>query len=190
MNTDIIKNTINSIVKLTEDEWLKLSSFLEIKFLKKNSFLLKEGEICGFAAFINSGSLAYFKLLENGNEITTDFAFAGEWVTDNYSRLTLTPSTLNMKMLEDSELIIIRNDNLSLLYNLIPKIEKIGRLLVEQAFIKITQHTIDLQVLTASQRYEKLLNNYPDVLQKLPLHHIANYLGIAPKSLSRIRKEI
>ena len=128
--------------------------------------------------------------MENGKEITTDFAFAGEFVADNYSRLSKIASNLNIKALQDTELIIISHANLSLLYNQIPKFEKIGRILVEQAFIKIAQSSIDLQTLTASQRYIKLLEKYPDVFQKIPLHHIANYLGVAPKSLSRIRKEI
>lgn len=61
---------------------------------------------------------------------------------------------------------------------------------MEQSFVKIAQQSIDLQVLSAKERYESLLLKYPEILQKVPLYHIANYLGIAPKSLSRIRKEL
>jgi CRP/FNR family transcriptional regulator, anaerobic regulatory protein len=190
MNTDIIKKTIGSIVELNEAEWLKFFEYTEIRILQKNEFLLKEGCVCGYVAFINYGSLIYFTLMENGKEITTDFAFTGEFVADNYSRLCKTASNLNIKALQDTELIIISDTNLSLLYDQIPKFERIGRILVEQAFIIIAQSSIDLQTLTASQRYIKLLEKYPDVFQKIPLYHIANFLGVAPKSLSRIRKEI
>ena len=61
---------------------------------------------------------------------------------------------------------------------------------MEQAFTKFTQLSIDLQVLSARDRYIKMLKEYPEISQNVPLYHIANYLGIAPKSLSRIRNEI
>ena len=190
MNLEIIKHSIDAVVKLSDKEWTNLKEILKEKRLSKNELLLLEGSICGFIAFINYGSLIYFKLLENGNEVTTDFAFAGEWVTDNFSRLSGVPSTLNIRALEDTSLIILSNSDLAKVYEGIPKLEKVGRILIEQAFMKITQHSIDLQVLTATERYVKLIDKYPEILQKIPLHHIANYLGIAPKSLSRIRKEI
>jgi hypothetical protein len=60
---------------------------------------------------------------------------------------------------------------------------------MEQAFLRIVQQNMDLQVLAAKDRYENLLNKYPEIFQRVPLYHIANYLGIAPKSLSRIRKD-
>lgn len=70
---------------------------------------------------------------------------------------------------------------------LMPKLERFGRILMEQAFVKLVQLSIDLQILPAKEQYQKLLKNYPEIFQRLPLYHIANYLGIAPKSLSRIR---
>jgi CRP-like cAMP-binding protein len=76
------------------------------------------------------------------------------------------------------------------MYLRIPKLERLGRILMEQAYLKIARQSIDLQVLTARERYEGMLRNYPEIFQRVPLYHIANYLGIAPKSLSRIRKEL
>jgi hypothetical protein len=62
--------------------------------------------------------------------------------------------------------------------------------LIEQAYLKMAQQSMNLQTLTATDRYENLLHKYPEIFQKVPLYHIANYLGIAPKSLSRIRSGI
>lgn len=76
------------------------------------------------------------------------------------------------------------------LYLNFPKMERIGRLLIEQAFVRIVRQTLDLQITDAKDRYIKLIEESPEILQKVPLYHIANYLGIAPKSLSRIRSEI
>ncbi|MEL7585205.1 MAG: Crp/Fnr family transcriptional regulator [Prolixibacteraceae bacterium] len=189
MITELIKKAISSVVSLGDEEWQILIGFIEIRTLRKNNYFLKEGQICNSIAFVNKGGIVYCKLLETGKETTTDFAFTGDWVTDNRSRLNLTPSLINIKAIKDSELLIISQKNLNECYNRIPGLERLGRILMEQAFVKIAQQSIDLQTLSASQRYEKMLSEYPEIFQKAPLYHIANYLGIAPKSLSRIRKE-
>ncbi|HNX65881.1 MAG TPA: Crp/Fnr family transcriptional regulator [Bacteroidales bacterium] len=185
----IIKS-INSIVSLTDEELLLFSNSLELKRLARDEFLLREGEICNFIGFLNNGVLIYFRSLDNGNEVTTDFAFECDWVTNNLSRLNNLPSLLNIKAIEDSELLVLKQAILSDFYLRIPKIERLGRILMEQAYLRIVSQNIDLQVLSAKERYENLLKRYPDIIQRVQLYHIANYLGIAPKSLSRIRKEI
>lgn len=185
-----IRNNIDSIISLTDEDFSLFKNSLELRSLNKDEFLLKEGQICNFIGFINSGVLIYFKSLDNGNEVTTDFAFECDWVTNNLSRLNNSPSLLNIKAIEDSELLVIKQQELSDLYLKIPKIERLGRILMEQSYLRIVQQTIDLQVLTAKERYESLLIKYPNIFQKVQLYHIANYLGIAPKSLSRIRKVV
>lgn len=189
MQTALIRKSINSITGLTEDEWGIVMTSFEERLLSKNDLFLKEGDVCNGIAFVNRGTLVFYRLSEAGTEITTDFAFAGDWVTDNRSRLNNSPSLLNIKAIEETELLVISNNNLLKWYDLIPRLEKVGRILMEQAFIKIAQQSIDLQTLSASERYTKMLHDFPEILQRVPLYHIANYLGIAPKSLSRIRKE-
>ena len=189
MQTALIRKSINSITGLTEDEWGIVMASLEERLLSKNDLFLNEGDVCNCIAFVNRGTLVFYRLSETGTEITTDFAFAGDWVTDNRSRLNNSPSLLNIKAIEETELLVISNNNLLKWYDLIPRLEKVGRILIEQAFIKIAQQSIDLQTLSASERYNKMLHDFPEILQRVPLYHIANYLGIAPKSLSRIRKE-
>ncbi len=188
MQFDIIKNSINSIVSLNDNEWKHLLNYVEFKTLRKNDYFLREGQICTAVALVINGALIYHKLQETGKETTTDFAFTGDWITDNRSRLNSTPSFINIKAIENTELIVISENNLNDCYNKIPKLEKLGRILTEKAFVKIAQQSIDLQTLTANERYQKMLHEYPEIFQKIPLYHIANYMGIAPKSLSRIRK--
>lgn len=185
-----IKSSIGSIVSLTDDELSIFCDFLEVKTLNKNEFFLEEGQICNYIGFVKKGGLIYFKSMDNGNEITTDFAFEGDWVTVNQSRLNNSPSLISIKAIEDTEILVIKQQDLSDLYIKIPKIERLGRILMEQAYLKIVQQSVDLQVLTATERYENLLRSFPEIFQRVQLYHIANYLGIAPKSLSRIRKEI
>ncbi len=189
-NLEKIQENISSIITLNQEEWLAVAAVLETKLIKKNDLFLQENQICTSIAFVDKGVLIYYKTLDNANEVTTDFAFDNEWVTNNHSRLNATPSLLNIKAIEDSELLVIQQKDLLNLYDKIPRLERFGRILMEQAYIKLVELSVDLQTLSAKDRYSKLLQSYPEILQRVPLYHIANYLGVAPKSLSRIRNTI
>jgi len=185
-----VKKSIEPIISLADDELSTFSNAFEYKSLKKNEYFLKEGQVCDFIGLVSYGVVIYFKTLKNGDEVTVHFAFEGDWVNNNLSRLNNSPSTINIKAIEDSEMLVVKQADISDLYLKIPKIERLGRILTERAFIKFVEQTIEFQTLSAKERYENLLKNYPEIFHKVQLYHIANYLGIAPKSLSRIRKEI
>ncbi|WP_050708475.1 Crp/Fnr family transcriptional regulator [Dysgonomonas sp. HGC4] len=185
-----IQEHISSIISLEDNQWELILNALESKVIDKDDHLLREGEVSDSIAFISSGTLIYYKDLENGDQMTTDFGFEGDWVTDNYSRLNNCPSLINIKAIEKSKLYILKNNELIALYNKIPSLERLGRVVTERFFLKMVEHNIDLQTLSAKERYLKLLKNHPEIFQRIPQYHIANYLGIAPKSLSRIRSEI
>ncbi len=185
-----IKTSIDPIVSFTENELMIFGNALVSKKLSKNDFFLKKGQVCDFIGFVNYGAMIYYTIKENGDEITTDFAFEGDWVNNIQSRLSNSPSNTNIKAIDETEIFVIKQEVLNSLYIQIPKTERLGRILMEQAYLKIVQQSIDLQVLTAKERYENLLKKHPEIFLKAQLYHIANYLGIAPKSLSRIRKEL
>lgn len=185
-----LRGAVSAIINLDDCEWEALAALLKPLTLKKNDALLEEGQTCTFIAFVEEGALVYLKPLENGKLITTDFALDGDWVTNNQSRLSGTPSLISIRAISTCRLVMLRHSDLDNLYRQIPKLERLGRLLMEQAFVKIAQHSIELQSLTARENYLLLMKQYPEALHKIPLYHLANYLGIAPKSLSRIRNEI
>jgi CRP-like cAMP-binding protein len=186
----IIKSCVDPIISLSEEELqIFCNSFTEIK-LKKNDYFLKEGQICDFIGLLGHGVMIYTKTLENGDEITVHFAFEGDWVNNNLSRLSNSPSNVNIKAIDYSEILVIKQKDIEYLYHKIPKVERLGRILTERSFVKFVEQTLEFQTLSAKERYEKLLKSHPEIFQKVQLYHIANYLGIAPKSLSRIRKEL
>ncbi len=185
-----IKMSIDTVVSLSDSELSDFCSAFQTRKLKKDEYFLKEGQVCNFVGLVSTGVLIYFKSVDNGNEITTDFAFECDWVNNNQSRLSNKPSTINIRAIEEAELFVISQDDLEGLYLKIPKLERMGRILMEQAYLRIVEQTVDLQVLSAKERYGNLIKKHPEILRKVQLYHIANYLGIAPKSLSRIRKEI
>jgi len=185
-----IRKSIDPIISLNDKELADFCEAFQTVKLKKNDLFLGEGQVCDYVGFISFGVLIYFKIRENGDEITTDFAFECDWVNNNQSRLTNAPSTIGIRAIEDTEIFVIKQQVLNELYLQIPKIERLGRILMEQSYLRIAEQTIGLQVHSAKARYENLLKKHPEIFQRVQLYHIANYLGIAPKSLSRIRKEM
>lgn len=190
MVLDHIKQAIEQAVQLSAEEWTLLSTVIVVKTVNSGQLILESGDICNFVAYVDEGMFCYCHVQDNGDEFTTDFAFKGDWMADNYSRLNQLPSQLNIRAMEHSVVLMIPHQELDQLYHSIPKLERLGRILMEGAFKKVVQISIDLQTMNAKARYLKLIAQYPALIQNVPLYHIANYLGIAPKSLSRIRKEI
>jgi CRP-like cAMP-binding protein len=185
-----IKSNIDSIISLSHSELAIFCDAFIVKTLKKNDLFLRKDQICDYIGLIISGALTWNITMDDGNEITIDFGFEGDWATITDSRLNNIPSLISIKAIENSELLVIKQQDLENLYIKMPKLERMSRILMEQKFIRLYQFTINLQIHTAKQRYESLLKRHPEIFEKIPLYHIANYLGIAPQSLSRIRSEI
>lgn len=189
MNLEQLKQSIRQFVPLADEEWKLLLSYIQIKTFSKGDSLLRQDEVCRFICFMFSGTVIYYQQTDRGDEVTTDFAFDGDWVTDNRSRISQTPSYLNIKAWGDSVVAFIQQNDLETLFEKVPAMERLARLLIEHAYVQLVQRSVDLQILSAEERYQKLIVEFPQAFQRLPLYHIANYLGIAPKSLSRIRNK-
>jgi len=156
--------------------------------LKRNQFFLKEGQVCKTLGFVESGLLVYYRLAENGQEIVADFAQENEWVCQYQSFINSVPSALFIKAVEPCVIHTITLDNLNRLYSAIPGFEKLAKQLIEAAFMQMVNRQLEFQHLRAEERYERMLLVYPSVAQRVPQYYIASFLGIAPPSLSRIRK--
>ncbi len=111
----------------------------------------------------------------------------GEIIVSVYSFFSRKPSFENIEVLDDCVLQSINWDQLQGLYKKYPEFNLTGRIITEQYYIRSEERTISLQTLNAKQRYEKLLSDYPGILQKASLGQIASYLSIKQETLSRIR---
>src|ERR1035437_9487262 len=127
MNLNLLKQSFNKYLFLSEEEWNLVSSFIHLKSFSKGDTLLSQDEVCRFISFLLSGTVIYYQLTDKGDEITTDFAFEGEWVTDNRSRISQTPSHLNIKALEETQVASILQNDLEELFKLVPAMERVGR---------------------------------------------------------------
>ena len=174
----------------SDEEFEKLISFFTVTTLKKKEFINKQGNLCPHLAFVNSGCLRAFHTDDKGDEFTMYFAFLNWWVGDKTSFYSGTPSRFSVQALEDSEIFYADKIKWEKALDEIPTFEKWYRVKTRKSYEATQQKIIDTQIESAEVKYLKLLKNAPEIVQRIPQHYIASYLGIKPQSLSRIRKNI
>lgn len=186
---DTIINALTRLVEFDEEELFYFLKLLKPRMLNKNDFILEGGDICKTMVIVNRGGLRYFSLNDKGEQ-SNWFAFEGEWLGDYESFLTRQPSSHFIQAIEATEIFSLSYDDMQQLYAKGAKYERFGRLIAENLFIKAERSRNELTSLPAEQRYLNLIKDHPDILKRIPVQHIATYLGIQPQSLSRIRRNI
>ena len=189
---DIFKDVLSNFELaslLTEEDLNKSLPFFEYKKLKKGDFLCKEGFVCRKISIVKSGVLRSFYNNE-GEELTTYFNIENTFATALRSYLKEAPAHENIQALTDVEVIFITKDNMDRMYDEVPAWNKIGRIIMEHLYVKMEERSISLQNNTAKERYLEFMQEFPGVVNRIPLQYIASFLGIAPETLSRIRKNI
>lgn len=183
-------DTISKTIELTESDKQVLRNSYIVKKLKKRQFFLQEGDVCKYAGFVNKGCLKTYTVDKNGDEHVFQIAIEGWWVSDMYSHLTSEPATFNIEAMEDCELLILDLEGRETILKQIPNYERFHRILLERNYVA-TQHRVNSMLSSsAEERYLAFINKYPQIVQRVPQLVIASYLGIAPESLSRIRKQL
>ena len=188
--SELLLKSIREKVAATEEELQICKSYFTQKKLKKRQFLLQEGDVCSRLAFIEKGALYSYTTDAKGGQHVIQFAFEGWWISDMYSFFTQEPSNLNIEALEDCELLLIDREQHHQLLTEVPKYETYIRILYQNAYIALQRRVESTIGLTAEEKYNRLLEQYPFILQRIPLNLIASYLGVTPETLSRIRKQI
>lgn len=186
---DQILNRLSQFIALDKSEQDYFITKLQVIEYNKKEMVLQEGQVCKHAYFINSGCFRYYYNVD-GQENTAQFFFENGWYTDYDSFLTGKPTQQNIETLEKTQLLLLSAKDLQQLYLDIPKFERFGRLMAENAFLGIRQRSEMLENQNAEERYLTLMKERPKVFERIPQHYIASYLGIKPPSLSRIRKRL
>jgi len=177
-------------ITLTPGERAFFHSLLKFKRVRKRTYLLQEGEICDFEAFIVKGCIRTYFLSDDGTETILSFAIENWWVSDLYSFTEQKPSDMFIETLEDCELLIIDYKSKAELYQKIPKFETLFRLLVQRSLFALQKRFHSLVSQTAEQRYLAFTEKYPEIVQRVPQNQIARYLGVSPEFLSKVRHTI
>jgi CRP-like cAMP-binding protein len=186
---DALKAYCKAVVPLTDEELALIDTHFELKYLKKKEFLLQDGKICNFIGFIVEGTIRHFHV-KDGVEKTCDISFENSWTTDFQSFTHNTSGIMNLQALEQTTVCIIRKENLYKLYNECRKYETFGRLMAENVAQRATEIAMSLSSEKPEERFGNLMQKQPDLFQRVPQKYIANFLGISPESLSRIRSRV
>ncbi len=148
--------------------------------------IVKEEERSDKTFFIVNGSArAYY--LKDGKDITDWFAFENDFISSINSFFLDIPSPLYIDVLEPSILLEFSKKDFSSLSDKYHDFDRLGRIIVTKTMLQLRQRIVAIQFETAQQKYENLITIRPDIVQKVPLGHIASYLGITLETLSRIR---
>jgi len=160
------------------------------KEIEKGAQFLSEGETCRHLAFIKKGAMMCY-YLKNGKRYIDEFSLDGEFITDYTSFLNQTPSDKTIECIENSTVYIISHEMITSLYSRESfSFERLGRTMSEQLYFQWHEKSKSLLMDDATERYKKLIHNRPSLPQRVQQYLIAEYLGITPESLSRIRKEL
>lgn len=185
---DILFDFISKYVSLTEDEKNAIVSLDIFRSVKKGTILLKEGQKSKNSYFVLKGCIRTYYVLD-GEEKTTAFYTEMEVLTP-HCVITQTPSEYYISCIEDAILTVSNADMEAEVNGKFPKFETLCRILAEE---RLAQQQIDFDEFKTSspeQRYLNLLQKRPDLIQRVPQHQLASYLGIQPQSLSRLRARI
>ena len=183
------KEYIGQKATLTEADYAEIEAVCIFKKLRKKQYLLQEGDVWKYNAFIIKGLVRFYSVDENGRENIVSFAKENWWTGDRASLLTGEPSKNNIDAIEDTELILVTKTNFDRLCRDIPAFNDMVNAILNKSFITSQNRIHSAIAFTAEQKYLDFVQKYPDLSLRVPQAMIASYLGITPETLSRVRKE-
>jgi len=182
--------SVARFIQLTAEELELFHSLLQFKKVKKKQFLLQEGEVCDFEAYLLKGCCRSYYLDKEGTETILLFAVEDWWVSDLSSFSEQTPSNMFIETVEDCEMLLINYTNKMQLFEQVPKFEKFYRLLVQRSLGVLQKRFYASVSQTAEERYLAFMEKYPHIVQRVPQHQIARYIGVSPEFLSKVRSNM
>jgi CRP-like cAMP-binding protein len=176
--------------EFTQSELDLIRSVSVFKRVRKNQYLLEEGQVSNFSGFVVKGSFRLFRVGEGGEEHILKFAIENWWTSDYSSFMTGRPSNCYIEALENSELIWFTKDKWEYLINTIPSFKQVIEHLTARNF-EAHQNRLFSNISESGElRYEHFVTEYPTLYNRLPLYMIASFLGLTRETLSRIRKQV
>ena len=185
-----IETYLSEILEIPKEEVSHCSNFYEPKKVVKNEFLLQEGDVCNATYFVEKGLLRMYSIDKNGKEHIIQFAPEKWLISDRSSLYFNEKSKYYIEAVEDSEVLLLKNDFFSNISLSFPNSAGNNDLLLQKHIRNLQNRVNSLLAETAEERYMNFIKMYPDSLLRVPQWMVASYLGITPESLSRVRKEL
>ena len=186
----MISYFLNSFDIFTPSEIASFEEKTTLRSIKKGDFLIQEGQLCKEVAFLKTGILRSFFSPESGEEITYCITFPNTLTTAYSSFITGSPTLENIQAVSAAELIVIQKADLDQLSQSSLNWTRFLKMIAEQQYLELEKRLFLFQKEKAKKRYMDLLENQPVYVLQIPLQYLASYLGITPRHLSRLRREV
>ncbi|KIC95506.1 Crp/Fnr family transcriptional regulator [Flavihumibacter solisilvae] len=181
---------LNQVMQVSEAELELLYPILQYRKLKKQDFILKEGDVCRNVYFITEGFFRMYYVDHDGNEINYRFTGRNNFLVDFQSFLMQKPSHFYWQAMHDAEVLVLPYNDIHKLYASSQAWNNFGRLIAERVYLQLNERVEMLLFMTPEERYQHLLDTQPDLFNQVSQFHLSSYLGIKPESLSRLRKRL
>ncbi len=185
---ELIKK-IKDRITLSSEAEAYLISISKEKVIPKGSILIREGQTVKKIYFVTDGCLRSYCTDKNGKEHTLQFAIKNWWISDYIAIHNNESATLTVECLKESTVIEFNAKKIDGILSLFPEYEPFQRYILERHVVSLQKRILNQLQLTASERYDLFIEQYPNIEQSTRNYHIASYLGITQESLSRIRVE-
>lgn len=182
----LLRAHIEKIIKLTDEEFDYVMPHFSLQNFKKRDFLIKEGEKVKYIFWVLSGLLKLDFEDEIGKTHVVAFAMEDWWESDYHAFFNHSLATMSLQALEDVEVLCMTLENYNTLCEGFPKMTYFFLQKANKGHISSQQRILDLISNNAKDRYDKLLNRYPVLFQRVPNTLIASYLGVTRETLSRL----
>jgi CRP-like cAMP-binding protein len=179
---------VRSYTQVSDEDFQVITTYFRELRIQKGRYLIQCGQVVNAYYFVRTGGLRiYFDKGEQ--QVTGWIALERDFFTELGSYKSGTPTLFNIQAIDETDVLTIDKAQMETLYKKFPAWEQFGRLVWEDAFLKLTNAILSYQTMTAEERYLNMMRQ-SDLLQKVPLRELASYLGVTPTSLSRIRKNL
>ena len=183
-----LQNFFRFFIDFSDEELNEVWHFFHPRKIKKGQHLYSPGEIATETGFVVKGIFRIYYLV-GGKESTRFLGSENIFISSVPSFTTQKPSIEYVEALENAELLMLSFKDLQTMFEMSPKWDRLVRYLAEYSYNEQQRRIYSLIALTAQERYEEFIKSRPDLIQRIPQYIIANYLGISPETLSRIRKQ-
>ncbi len=187
VKTDLIKAYFDAFYKLTDAEFQRFSERVRPVDFKAREKITREGDVENHVYFVVKGIVR--KYFRNGDhEIATGFFAENQICHASISYFTGSPSKVILEAIEPSTLLMIHRNDLEILLNEIPGLEKIFRAVIAQLYIRKDQEKMQSLVLSKKERFLDFCEKNPELLQRVPQKQLASYLDIQPETFCRMKQ--
>jgi len=187
---NVLLSEISKEAMLTKAEEDIIKSVFTVKKLRKRQFLVQQDASYRQLFFIEKGIVRSYIKGPNDEEHIVQFAAEGSWISEDFNQLSDIKSVYNIDALEPSEILCIDREVFQQLMVQVPKLERYFRMVLQKRLYALNLRVLNYLMHFAEEKYRRFVDFYPEIVQRVPQHMIASYLGIKPETLSRNRKKM